>query len=275
MKFKFLLFLFLLLSFFQAEASRIISIGGTLTEIVYSLGAEKDLVGADTSSYYPKSAKKLPKVGYQRILSTEGILSLNPDLILLTEEAGPPSVIKQIKSTGISLLKLPAIQSLEVLKSNIRKIGKVLEKEKEAKQLIQRIERKHKKLLLMNKKNHKNQKPKKLVFILQHGGGAPMIAGKGTSADGIISLSGALNIAKHRGYKQLNPEYLLALEPDVILTTTRGLAQIGGLESFLKLPGVMLTPAGKNKKIIAMDALLILGFGPRVIDVALDLNKSY
>ncbi|MBL4906118.1 MAG: ABC transporter substrate-binding protein, partial [Sneathiella sp.] len=85
---KLLLIAFLLSSPFVQAAevpTRIVSVGGALTEMLYALGESARIVGADTTSYYPLAAKELPKVGYQRNLSAEGILSLKPDLLLINE----------------------------------------------------------------------------------------------------------------------------------------------------------------------------------------------
>ena len=88
------------LSSYAEIPKRVITIGGSLTEIVYALDSQALLVGSDTTSYYPEAAEELPKVGYQRTLSAEGILSLDPDLVIVTEEAGPPAVLKQLQSTN-------------------------------------------------------------------------------------------------------------------------------------------------------------------------------
>lgn len=255
------------------EPKRIITIGGALTEIVYELEAQDLLVGNDTTSYYPAEAEKLPKVGYQRALSAEGILSLNPDLIILTEEAGPPPVLKQIESAGISLLKLKAGRSIDDVKENISALGKALHRVEKAETLIKQINVESEKLADIIKKQ---SSPKKAMFILQHGGGAPMVAGTGTAADSIIHLSGAENVVEgYEGYKPLTPEAAVSLKPDVILITTQGLEQASGKEGLLKSPGVSLTPATKNDQVIAMDSLLMLGFGPRTAEAALKLNRAY
>lgn len=255
------------------EPKRIVTIGGALTEIVYALQAQDLLVGNDTTSYYPAEAEKLPKVGYQRALSAEGILSLNPDLIILTEEAGPPTVLKQIKSADISLLKLKAGRSIDDVKENISALGKALHRVEKAETLIKQINAENEKLADIIKKQ---SSPKKAMFILQHGGGAPMVAGTKTAADSIIQLSGAENVVEgYEGYKPLTPEAAVSLKPDVILITAQGLEQAGGKEGLLKSPGVSLTPAAKNGHVIAMDSLLMLGFGPRTAEAALELNRAY
>lgn len=255
------------------EPKRIVTIGGALTEIVYALQAQNLLVGNDTTSYYPAEAEKLPKVGYQRTLSAEGILSLHPDLIILTEEAGPPPVLKQIESAGISLLKLKAGRSINDVKQNISAIGKALHRVEKAEMLIRQVNAENEKLADIVTKQ--SWLPK-AMFILQHGGGAPMVAGAGTAADSIIQLSGAKNVVQgYAGYKPLTPEAAGSLKPDVILITTQGLEQAGGKEGLLKSPGVSLTPAAKKGHVIAMDSLLMLGFGLRTAEAALELNRAY
>ena len=77
----------------QAKAApRLVTLGGSITEIVYALGAEAQLVGTDSTSFYPPAAAKTPKVGYFRQLSAEGILSLRPDAMVAAQEKARPTV---------------------------------------------------------------------------------------------------------------------------------------------------------------------------------------
>lgn len=254
-------------------AKRIITIGGSLTEIVYQLGAGNNLVASDTTSYFPIEAEKLPKVGYQRALSTEGILSLNPDIVILTDEAGPSTVIAQLKTTDIKLLTLKSGRSINDVIENINVIAEVIDKNDMANELIKKLNKeklKLEKIVSTQKQKHK------VMFILQYGGGVPMVAGRNTAADSIIKLSGVDNVVtEYMGYKPLTPEAAVALAPDIILITEQGLKQLGGKTALMKIPGLALTPAGKNKRIVAMDSLLLLGFGPRTVNAALQLNQHY
>ena len=84
-------------------AKRLITLSGALTELVYQLGAEQLLVGSDTTSNYPGAANKTPKVGYVRQLAAEGVLSLKPDTVIGTTEAGPPIVLSQIHQAGVAV----------------------------------------------------------------------------------------------------------------------------------------------------------------------------
>ena len=257
-----------------AEAPRrVVSIGGALTEIVYALEAQEVLVGNDTTSYYPPAAEHLPKVGYQRALSAEGIVSLSPDLVMLTEEAGPPAVLAQLQAANIPVLQLRAGRSLTDVRDAIRVIASALKKDRAGSALIDAIDRQTAELA---KVTARHPTDKRVLFILQHGGGAPMAGGRETAADSIIRLSGAQNaVTEYTGYKPLTPEAAAALQPDVILTTARGLAQAGGKDALLAAPGLSLTPAARTGSLIVMDALLLLGFGPRTVQAAATLHEAY
>lgn len=252
---------------------RVLSIGGSLTEIIYELDAQDRLVGSDTTSYYPAEAAALPKVGYMRALATEGILSLSPDLIILTDEAGPPPVIAQLQSTGVDILKLPAARTLDDIYEQVDAIARALHLPRRA---ARRLRARMDDDLREVNEYARGMEPVRAMFILNHRGGAPMVAGTDTAADSLIKLSGAVNVVDgYEGYKPLTPEAAVQMKPDVILITRRGLERAGGKEALLDVPGVALTPAGQQGRVIAMDALLMLGFGPRTPAAALELSKAY
>ncbi|WP_288902853.1 ABC transporter substrate-binding protein [uncultured Sneathiella sp.] len=249
---------------------RIVSIGGALTETIYALDAGDLVVGSDTTSYYPPAAASAPKVGYMRALSAEGILSLSPDIVILSEESGPPTVLEQLKSAGVTMLELEAGRTIGDVKKNIKILAETLEKQGEGESLISEIDDTVSKL---QEAIAAQESSRSVMFILQHSGGAPMVAGSKTAADSIIKLAGAENaVTGYDGYKPLSPEAATSLAPDILLVTTQGLEQSGGEATLLAAPGVSLTPAAKNGHVVAMDALLLLGFGPRTAEAALELN---
>lgn len=271
--FAFLLILFApSLAVADESCPKTVSIGGALTEIIYKLDKQECLVGADTTSTYPVEAKALPMVGYQRQLSAEGILSLGPELIIHTAQAGPPAVLDQIDQAGITRLPLDDEPSIDGVIAKIKAIGDVYAVQGKADALIAEIEDGRAELA----KQVKDAAHPKVVFIMQHAGvSAPMVAGKGTAADAIITLAGGENIASFPGYKSLTPEAMIELNPDVILTSTESLEQAGGVETFLDRPGFKQTKAGQNETVVAMDALLLLGFGPRTVDAAKELSLKF
>lgn len=268
-----LLLLFMIQPVAGETGKRIVTIGGALTEIVYQLEKEALLVGSDTTSYYPAAAEQLPKVGYQRALSAEGILSLNPDLVIYTDEAGPAAVLEQLKTTDVGLLKLKAGRSLQDVIDNIKAIAETLDATASGQQVIRELMAKKQALDRAIAAADSN---KKVMFILQHRGNTPLVAGKNTAADSIITLSGADNaVTDYQGYRPLTPEAAITQAPDIILITHQTLEHTGGKASLLKAPGLALTPAGIRGNVIAMDALLMIGFGPRIVDAALKLHARY
>jgi iron complex transport system substrate-binding protein len=103
-----------------------------------------------------------------------------------------------------------------------------------------------------------------VMFILSHNG-SPQVSGEGTAADALIKLAGGVNVMRgFKGYKPLTTEAAVAALPDVILITTQGLKAIGGVDGLLAQPGMALTPAAKTKHVVDMEALYMLGFGPRL-----------
>src|SRR5499426_2306718 len=90
------------------DASRIVSVGGAVTEILYALGLEQRVVAVDATSHYPPQAlREKRSVGYFRALSPEGVLGLNPSLILAIEGAGPKQAMTVIEAAGIGFVSVP------------------------------------------------------------------------------------------------------------------------------------------------------------------------
>ncbi len=259
------------------DTSRIVALGGSVTEIVYALGAGAHLVGVDTSSTYPKAATKLPQVGYQRMLSAEGVLSLNPSLILATTDAGPPKAIAQLKASGVPFLILPAEPIVTGIEAKIQGIAQALDLEERGKQLIRALHHdlEQVKALLASVPS----KPKVLFIYYARGSGALLVSGRDTAADAMIRLAGGVNaVTAYEGYKPISPEAVVAAAPEVLLLTTDGLEGLGGVDGLLTLPGLALTPAGQHRQVITMDSLYLLGMGPRtgqaVKELALALHPE-
>jgi iron complex transport system substrate-binding protein len=246
-----------------AEAGeRIVSIGGAVTEIVYALGADKNLVGADTSSIYPQAATRLPQVGYQRQLSAEGVLSLKPTLVLMTAEAGPPVAVEQIEAAGVKIIKVGGENTPDGAREKIREIAAALNEKERGERLIEKL---YADLNAAEQCAETLDAKPKVLFIYSRAGGAPQVSGANTSADAMINLAGGRNaVDGFENFKPLTPESLVEAAPDFILLPSRGLDSIGGVEAVLKIPGMSETPAGKSGRIITIDDLVLLGFGPRM-----------
>lgn len=261
----------------QADASkplRVVAVGGALTEIVYALKADAQLVGVDTTSIYPEAATKLPQVGYQRQLSAEGILSLKPDLVLVTEEAGPPTVLEQIQAAGTKLVKLPSEYSAEGVLKKIQGVADALNKPSEGQQLSTAFKAD---LSSVQAQLTHTEQPK-VVFLLSMGKGSPMAAGRDTAAHAMIGLAGGQNAFAntHTGYKPVSTEAMIAANPDLLLVSQDTLTSLGGIDKALTtISGLSLTNAGKHRRIVSMEGLHLLGFGPRLPQAASELASLF
>jgi iron complex transport system substrate-binding protein len=259
----------LLPAFAQAQGQpRIISVGGAVTETVFALGAQGQLVGVDTTSLYPVDATKLPQVGYARTLSAEGVLALMPQLLLASGEAGPPQVLAQLQRAGVRVEVLNEQHRFDGILTRTTRIGQLCGREREATQLVTRLQQDW----AARPKPPAGSAPR-VLFVLAHAGGQLRVAGEGTGADAMLALAGVRNaFAGMHGYKPLTAEAALQAAPDIILCTDQGLQAQGGADGLLKAPGLALTPAGRTRRVASMEALLLLGFGPRLPQAVAELT---
>jgi iron complex transport system substrate-binding protein len=256
----------------DADPSRIVTLGGSVTEIVYALGAGDQVVGVDASSVYPAAATEKPNVGYFRKVPAEGVLSLNPSLVLALEGTGPPTVFEQFRSAGVRTVQVPDTPSVTGAKRKIRRIGDLLGRSARADSLIRAMEAD---LAAARALRAEASSTPRVLFVYARGSGTMNVAGRGTSAAAMIELAGGENaITGFEGFKPMSAEAVVEAAPDVILALTRGLESIGGTKGLLEQPGIPLTPAGKQKRIVAMDDLLLLGFGPRLGTAVQRLTKK-
>ena len=256
------------------DHSRIIIAGGSLTEIVFFLGLEDKLIGVDITSNFPESAKEIPSIGYVRTLSAEGILSLEPSLILGENDMGPPMVIDQIQKTSVDLRIIPEKRSVIGILEKINCIGSIINYESETTTLINdKLIAMVDELLQLQKTN--STKNTKAMLILSMGGTSPVVAGRNTSGNGFINMIGAQNIFEsHEGWKPVSEESILKNNPDIIIIPQREVHKNSSIASFLDSSHLKKTKAVKNNNIISEDAMAMLGFGPRTIDIALKTSRS-
>jgi iron complex transport system substrate-binding protein len=240
---------------------RVVSIGGAITEIVYALDAQDRLVAVDSTSDYPPEAADLPNVGYMRQLAVEPILALEPTLVLAVEDAGPPAVLDQLRAAGAHLVIVPDDPSPAGVLEKVTIVARALGLGAEGKEMAARLEESFARL--RGRLASVDRKPK-VLFLLSIGNGAPLAAGRDTAAAGIIALAGGRNaIDAFAGFKPLSPEAAVTAAPDVLLVPRRSLHLLGGRDGLLARPELAGTPAGRQGHIVAMDGLLLLGFGPR------------
>ena len=254
------------------DTSRIASVGGSITEIVYALGEQDKLVARDSTSLYPDTALKLPDVGYMRQLSPEGVLSVNPSGILALEGSGPKEAIDVLKKASVPFITVPETFDHAGILEKIRVVGKAFGADQKAAELSASVDAD---LAAAEKLTTGIPEKKRVLFILSMQGGKILAAGSDTAASGIIELAGAVNAVEgFSGYKQLSDEAAILARPDIILMMDRGGDHsIADAELFAH-PAIAPTPAGQARRLVRMDGGYLLGFGPRTAGAIRELATA-
>ncbi|GLO72065.1 hemin ABC transporter substrate-binding protein [Phaeobacter inhibens] len=253
---------------------RIVSVGGSVTEIIYALGQQDRLIGRDRTSSYPAAALALPDIGYARALSPEGVLSVAPDMIIAIEGAGPPETLDVLKNAQVDYVPVPEVFSADGITAKIRIVGAALGEETEAEALAQKVAQ-DLRSAEADAASVAGEHPKKVLFILSTRGGRIMAGGANSAADGIIRMAGAINaVTEFDGYKPMTDEAIAQAAPDVILMMDRGGDHGIAIDALLAMPSIAPTPAAQNAMVVRMNGLHLLGFGPRTASAITELNQA-
>ena len=257
---------------YSSANERIVIAGGSLTEIVFALGAGDDVVGVDKTSSYPEKVKQLPQIGYWKLLNIEGVLSLRPTLFITLNDVEPDNVIEKVSESKVDVLALRRVPgTIELLYENINKIASKLNKQEEGEKLINRI-----KANLADIQAKIATHPQKTkVLSLMSMSGSNSVAGKNTTIDALITIAGGENLATHNSFKSYPAESIIAINPEVIILNKYSIDQLGGLDKVNTIPGITETSAFKNNRITVIDDSYLFGIGPRVDEAAKLLFQSF
>lgn len=245
------------------EASRIVSLGPDVTEIIFALGAGDKIIAVDRSSKYPAETATKANVGYRRSLSPEGILTLNTDLIIASEDIGPSETTDVLNQSAVEILYIPVDNSRAGLVKKIGLIAKRLDLEKEGDALTQKVIDDFDAATAYASKISA-EKQKKVVFF--HGLARLSGAGSDTAADAFIRYAGGINpLSVYSGYKPVSEEWLVKAEPDVVLMLSDG---NGGptREEVFSHKALQQTPAAESQSLVVLEGPYMLGFGPRTAE---------
>ncbi|MGL6258897.1 heme/hemin ABC transporter substrate-binding protein [Vibrio sp. WXL210] len=258
----------------QSHTPRIISAGSTVTELIYALGAEESLVAVDSTSRTFVRGSDIPQVGYHRQLSTEGLLSLAPDMIIGSSEMGPETTIASLSNAGVQVETISTGIDREDLNQRVEHIARLTGKEQKAAVLKRQINVR----LDTLEANPLTHSPK-VVFVMLSEGRPITVAGSETPVDAVIELAGATNpaSAQFESYKPMSIEAVLDLQPDYILIAERTLEAMGSIDDIMaKMPLLAATPAGMNGQIIPIPSRAIIGgFGLESLALAETLHAQF
>ncbi len=257
------------------EPRRVVSIGTSITETVCALGAGARLVGVDSSSRdYIAEVATVPRVGAFRTISAEGIVSLKPNLVLATIDAGPPEAIIQLRQAGVAVEVLPRNYTLDEVKASVRQISRTLQLSARGEELVASIDRDMARVIA--KRARIRWKPRVIFCGLGPNMPGGNISGTNTRIGEMIQLAGGVNaITGFEGFRPMTEEGVIAAAPDIIVITQRSFERAGGVDGILRLPGVALTPAGKNRRIVSVSDMYFQGFGPGIGKAALALLSKF
>lgn len=243
------------------DSTKIVSLNGSISEVVAGLGLEKNIAGTDITSNYPESMKAKPKVGHNKNINAEGVMALQPDLIIGLKKEVSPALAALFKAAGVKLLLVDQDYSVAGTRKLIHLLADSLYAEAKGDSLIKVLEADLAKVPPLTA----NVKKPKVLFIYARGTGTMMVGGTGTAIDKAILLAGGQNaVSEFADYKPLTAEALVKANPDIILLFDSGLQSLGGAAGLTKVQGIKQTNAGKNNKIISMDGELLSSFGPRL-----------
>ena len=257
------------------DVDRIVPLSGDVAEIVWRLGLGGSIVGVDVSAVYPPEVMgPLPKVGFERQLSAEGVLSLDPTVVIGKEQAGPPEVLEQIRSAGVPVVIVPEPQTIEAPAEKIRAVAAALGLVEAGEELANEVQSE---IDAARTLATQAETQPRVLFIYVRAGGTQLIGGAGSVADAMIEAAGGLDAgveAGIQGFQPVTAEAIVAAQPDVIIAPSSGVESIGGLEAFLAIPGIAETPAAENDRILVYDDLRFLGMTPRTGEMLMELTLA-
>jgi iron complex transport system substrate-binding protein len=256
------------------DVSRIVPLSGDVAEIVWTLGLGGNIVGVDVSAVYPPELQSLPQIGFERQLSAEGILSLNPTVVIGKEQAGPPEVLDQIRSAGVPVVIIAEPQTIEAPAAKIRAVAAALGLAEAGEVLATQTQDEidAARALAATATSQPT-----VLFIYVRGGGTQLIGGSGSVADAMIEAAGGIDAgvaAGIQGFMPVTAEAVVAAQPDFIIAPSSGVESIGVLDAFLQVPGVSQTPAAEQDQILVYDDLLFLGMTPRTGQMLRELTLA-
>jgi iron complex transport system substrate-binding protein len=253
---------------------RIVSLSKHLTEFSFSLGKGHNIIGVDWSSTYPDSAKLIKPVGYHRALNPEGIISLTPDVVIHSNDIGPETVLAQIEKAGLHTKAFGNANTIDSAKLLLKELGTFFGVSAKADSLCTVMDAGIAGASNVLKDIKIKDTP--TVMIIHFGRASNVffvMSGRKGVGDKLIQMAGA-KVAHYdaKGARQISAEAIAAANPDIIIATDFGYDQMGSMDKFIKgVPGVALTKAGKNKRILRFEEHDLTYFGPRTGDNIIDL----
>ncbi|SBV93192.1 Periplasmic binding protein [uncultured Alphaproteobacteria bacterium] len=251
---------------------RIVSLGGSLTETVAALGLGDAIVGVDQSSLRPPEvAKRAPRVGSPRAVPLEAILAVSPTVVVAYDDLDPPGVLPGLRGLGVRVVTVPRRPDVDTARRKVLAIAEGLGVPERGRHLLAEIDRD----LAWPEAKPRPARKVRVLFVQSMGSGPLMISGTGTSAAALMEAAGVENaVTAFAGYRPLNAEAALAVDPEAIVILKRALERIGGLSGLAATPGLGDTKAVRENRVVVSDDAAFLGLGPGLGKAVRDLREA-
>ena len=245
---------------------------------MYALGLGDQVVATDISATYPPEADATPKIGYQRTLVAETILSFSPTVVLADDLAGPAEVLDQVDAAGVRVVRTTREDTIDSPAAKIRDVASALGVPERGEELVATLESQ-----LEDAAGQAADavaaagRPKVLALYLR-GPNVQLVFGAGSGIDAVIEAAGGTDLGTAMGVvdnAELSMEAVVAAAPDVLLVTTTGLESVGGIDGLLATPGIDQTPAAQQRRVVAFEDQYLYGLGPRTGALVADLVTAF
>ncbi len=192
--------------------------------------------------------------------------------MIATEDSGPDTTLRQITAAGVMIHQYSAAPTLATVREKIIGLATLLDKPEEGHELWAAVDAS---VTQAQRQLEAVDQPVRVMFVLSNANGSAIIGGENTHADTVIRLAGGVNAASgFEGYKPMPDEAIAAARPDIILMMTReGNHEVNS--EILSKPGFAMTPAAAERRLVKMDGMLMLGFGPRIGEAVEGLIRAF
>ncbi|AQT69724.1 Vitamin B12-binding protein precursor [Anaerohalosphaera lusitana] len=243
--------------------NRIVVTAPNLTEILFSLGLDEQIVGVTMFSKYPPAAAEKPRIGSFWQLNVEAIIAARPDLILSLDFPRQKNVSQRLAMMGYDTLTVN-VETVDDLFRSIERVGQAVDRKTEANNLAGDIRNQ---LNGIQQRVAGRDRPR-VMWVIQRD---PLrVAGRETFINEMIELAGGVNaIGKtFHQYPPIGTEMVMGCQPDVIIEpsmTETDVEQIqaGARRHWSKYENL---PAVERGRVYSVNGDLVSQLGPRLAD---------
>jgi iron complex transport system substrate-binding protein len=242
-----------------ATPARIVTAGSDVTETIAALAGIDAIKGVDVTSRTPEAVTKLPSIGYLRQISVEGILSLDPDLLVAHEDLGPAGALEQLRARVLRIEMIGGPPRAEGIGAKVARIGQVLGRPAEAAALAETVAAEM--ADLARRVGGVAARPR-IAFIRSSDGGRIVAAGRIRSVDAAFALAGGVNAFDFPVFQPVSREAMAAVPPDYLVASASSIKRAGGVGPFLAAAGLLTAFEGQPNRVIPLETTRLFAFGP-------------